>query len=281
MKCEEVQLKLSDLVANELSVEVRQEVQDHVADCAGCRELLIFHRELRERLDGVAPVPPSLRERVDAEVGKSTLWGTLRGHRIMRNIALSAATVAAVTALFVLAPRQASASTPQETFERMGYAIAQVAQEGGLKLKVKADDTGTINVRAFLDGKELPQSFPIIAEVKREGDVLNVHLKVDFDPRNYAEIRFGEDSNTLEFIRKGKESERSVVKLNPKSARPTSWASQSKQAANWRTTGAARLSPKFSEAISVEGFPLFYRLDVHVVMHLNQEATVEVKPSAK
>lgn len=281
MKCDEVQLKLSALVANELSAEMREQVQDHVADCAGCRELLIFHRELIERLDGVAPVPPSLRERVDAEIGKSTLWGTLRGQRIMRNIAFSAATVAAVTTLFVLAPRQASASTPQEAFERMGYAIAQVAQEGGLQLKVKADGTGTVTVRAFLDGKELPGSFPVITEVSREGDQLNVHLKVDFDPRNYAEIRFGEDANTLEFIRKGKESERAVVKINPKSARPTSWASQSKRAAYWKTTGAAKMSPKFSDAISVEGFPLFYKLDVHVAMHLNQEATVNVKPSAK
>jgi len=288
MKCEEVQLKLSALTANELAANVRQQVQDHLADCAACRELLLFHRELDDRLDGVAEVPMQLRSRVDAEIGKPSWWGSLRGQRIMRNIALSAATAATVTALVMLAPRQASASTPQETFERMGFAIAQVAQEGGLKLKVKADGTGTINVRAFLDGKELPTSFPIVTEVQREGDVLKVHLKVDFDPSSYADIRFGEDQNTLELVRKGRETERAVVKINPKSARPTSWASQMQQGrqanakpskANWKTTGEAKLSSKFSDAILVEGFPLFYKLDVNVTMHLNQEATVEVKPT--
>lgn len=197
----------------------------------------------------------------------------------MKKIAFSAAAAASLATLALIAPRTASASTPKETFERMGYAIAQTAQQGGLALNVKSDANGQVTVLAFLDGKALPSSFPLVTEVTRKGTELLVHIKVDFDPANYSDIRFGEDTNTLELVRKGA-AERAVVKLDPKSARPTAWASQMKHSRTWKTTGEAKLSsPK--EPISVEGFPLFYKLDAKVLMHLSSEARIEVRPSAK
>jgi len=97
MNCTELESCLQPYVDGELDVGATIEAAAHVAECLGCRGLVVREREFRQilRRQPRESVPQELREWIRARLGRSVRWAALRPW-------LAASTVSAVFAGVVI-----------------------------------------------------------------------------------------------------------------------------------------------------------------------------------
>jgi hypothetical protein len=277
MKCEAIQELLSRYLTDELSVEQKGHVQEHLKECVSCREALAFHRSLTYQMDAVVAVPPRLQDRVAEKiVAPRAAWLTrILGDPTMKKILISStAATALVAAFLVMAPRSASASTPLEKFNKMRAAIGMAMENGDLTLEVTSDARGVVTVTGVLDGAPLPADFPVLTTVKRDGDFLDVKVHIDLSPDNYSTIRYGRDQNTLIMVPKANPQAKTVVGLDPKSMKPESWTTLLHESGNsWKEISRAAFKPTTS-AKPTSGTP--FAMNAEIIMRVGSNASIGV-----
>lgn len=230
MKCNEIQKLIAIDLSGELKPGQRSLMQDHLSECAACREWLAFHRSLENHMNEPVSVPIGMETRVAQMLASSPAqvpWLTrVLGNQTMKKLALSTSTVAVLAAgAFFLLPRNAAASTPLESFNKMRSAFTSAAQKGLLRVMAISGKDGRVRTVTILDGKELSQ-FPVKLNVKREGELNVVNLTVDMvelQPERFRFIRFGKAVNTLELGPKSSPNSFYSVTLDPKTKAPQKW----------------------------------------------------------
>ncbi|MEQ1823436.1 MAG: zf-HC2 domain-containing protein, partial [Fimbriimonadaceae bacterium] len=294
MKCNEIQKLIAIDLSGELKPGQRSLMQDHLSECATCREWVAFHRSLENHMNEPVLVPSSMETRVAQLLAASPAqvpWLTrVFGNNTMKKLALSTSTLAVLAVgAFVLFPRTAAATTPLESFKKMRSAFTAAAKRGELKITTTANTDGTIDTKATLDGKELP-GFPINVESTREGDNFKVHITADLEPEHYKVIRFGKAANTLELVRKETENKIYQIKLDPKTQAPVKWDVIEVQGykidlKDLKLDDEKAHASKQGDPIRVQGFPIEVKdpkpvakadkhptLDVHIALRSGQTA---------
>ncbi len=149
MTCEELETSLHPYVDGELEGAEREEIEAHIAECAGCREVVAFARAFRSRVrragsTGNAGAPEALRRSIAAGLALETRrrrWRTLRP-----SLAWSVA-AAATAASLALVVRE---YLIQERASEM-VSDAVIWHQRDLPLEIR--DSVLPNVRSWFSGK--------------------------------------------------------------------------------------------------------------------------------
>lgn len=220
MKCNDVQT----ILTNGQSQSQSAEVHDHVADCPDCREFLIFQRSLETRMDGSMDVPAGLYQktmnRID-ELPRRSLLVRMLGNNTMKKILISSTALTAVlVAGFLSLSGRASASSAIEEYNSMKAALIQAASKGELKISVKASPEGEVTVAGTMNGKTIPNGFPLKFTSTRDGDVLDVKVTVELAPTEYQSITLGADGKSLVLEPKGAKDGKLQIFIDPRTKAP-------------------------------------------------------------
>ncbi len=123
MNCTELESRLHPYVDGELGVSETVEGDAHVADCPGCRGRVSREREFRQllRRQPREAAPHELRERIQARLGRSARWATLRPW-------LAATAAAAVLAAAVIVPALRPSTPLVSELVDKHIAYAQIEQ---------------------------------------------------------------------------------------------------------------------------------------------------------
>jgi hypothetical protein len=279
MKCESVQTLLARFVTGELRPRFLGDIESHLSECARCRETLAFHRALESQFDCVVEPPLHLYSRASALTAapaRLALLTRVLGDSTMKKILVSSALVTVLaTSMLFLGPRNASASTPQETFRSMRAGLAKSIENGNLAFDLKANEDGSITVAGKLSGRPLPPDFPVETEVTRDGDIFDVTLIVDFSTSNYSAISFGKDGS-LVLAPRAKQGERYAIALDPASKEPRSWTTFSLERGAWKVKSRYDFKPEAAAPTITDEGPL---MKVRVRMLVNRTATIRYEPS--
>lgn len=260
MKCNDVQT----LLTNGQGYSQSAEVQDHVADCPDCREFLIFQRSLEARLDGGMAVPTSLYQkamnRVDEQAGRP-LFARMLGNNTMKKILISSTALTAIlVAGFLSLSGRASASSAIEEYNSMKAALIQAASKGELKISVKSSPEGEVTVSGSMNGKTLPNGFPLKFTSTRSGDVLDVKVTVDLAPTEYQSITFGKEHNSILLVPKDSKNGKIQIFIDPKTKTPVKcvtvptfiFLGKDGKAVQWKAGASKEYSVKTKDGKSVK-----------------------------
>jgi len=277
MKCEAIEELLSRYLTDELSVEQKGHVQEHLKECVSCREALAFHRSLSSQMDAVVAVPSRLQDRMAEKVAAPRpAWLTrIFGDPTMKKILISSTAVTAMlAAAIIMTPRAASASTPTETFNKMRAALAMAMQNGELTLYISSDNKGTITVEGTLDGAPLPKNFPLLVHSTIDGNIIDVEVTADLAPANYSKIAYGKDHNTLELVPKAHPKTKTEIVLDPKSLKPKTWTTLQANDGLWEMVSKSEYEPKPSVKPAPKADTTIH---AHVKMYVGGNASISAK----
>jgi hypothetical protein len=285
MKCDSVQALLARYLREELTPKARASVKDHLSDCGDCREALAFHRSLEAQMDSEVQVPLDLRARVlNGHVATGNWLIRALGDKTMKRILISSTTLAtiAVGALLIMAPR-AQATGPLESFNMMRAGLVKAAKSGELSLTVLGKEDGSVEVTGTLDGQPLPPGFPIKTTATRDGNTMDIRIRVDLSPADYASLKYAPEetlfeavpshNSTLELIPKSNPKEKILIGLDPTSKMLVSWTALERKGNDWKVKSTHQYKPKASTPPAKGDQTV---LDARVRVYIGQTATVIV-----
>ncbi len=228
-KCEPIQRLLDRYLRNELNPDDRGSVEAHVAECAGCRDALAYHRSLDARLAGMAEAPEGLRLRIEAALttpAPRRSWLTqVFGDPTMKKILISSTAVATVlVGGFMLTPRQAQGATASEALKTMRKSLAQAAKLGQLAITCARVPEGLTMVSFKLNGVPLPPDVPVTIVNDFGPEYDDFIITIDLSNSTFSAIQFGQDHNTLKMVPKANPNNLDVIHIDPKTGLPTNWS---------------------------------------------------------